>query len=100
MPQITLTGQLVCTTAQDAATVTQYLPDHIALSRAEPGCLRFSVTQTAPLIWQVDETFTTRAAFDAHQTRTRASVWFVATAHISRAFTVTESQSAPLPPQH
>lgn len=90
MAHISLTGQLICATPADAAIVTRYLPDHIALSRAEPGCLSFSVTQTAPLIWQVDETFTNRAAFDAHQTRTRASAWFHATAHIPRAFTVSE----------
>lgn len=90
MTQITLSGQLTCATVADAAIVTRYLPDHITLSRAEPGCLSFTVSQTAPLIWQVDETFANRAAFDAHQTRTRASVWFHATAHIPRAFKVTE----------
>ncbi|MDZ4095161.1 MAG: antibiotic biosynthesis monooxygenase [Paracoccaceae bacterium] len=91
MPRITLTGSLTCTTPAEAETVAQYLPDHISLSRAEPGCLMFSVTQTTdPLIWQVDESFATRDAFDAHQARTRASAWFRATAHIARAFQITE----------
>lgn len=72
---------------QDLETVRIYLNDHIRLSRAEPGCLRFEVVQTSdPLIWQVDETFVDQAAFDAHQTRTKASPWYAATAHIARAF--------------
>ncbi len=88
---IRVTGQLICGTAEDAAVVTARLPDHIRLSRAEPGCLTFSVTPTASgLIWQLDETFSDRAAYDAHQARTRASDWFRATAHLARDFQVTE----------
>lgn len=89
---IALTGQLRCTNAQELATVKTHLPEHIRLSRAEPGCLSFDVVQTAdPMIWQVDETFTDQTAFDAHQTRTRASVWYQATAHIARSFQITPS---------
>lgn len=88
-PPVRLTGTLTCATLADAALITRYLPDHIALSRAESGCLAFAVTPTAdPLVWQVAEAFATRAAFDAHQTRTRASAWFAATGHIRREFTV------------
>jgi len=36
----------------------------------------------------VAESFANRAAFDAHQTRTRASAWFAATRHIPRDFRV------------
>ena len=89
MTTVHLTGTLTCATLADAALIARYLPDHIALSRVEPGCLRFAVTPTAkPLVGQVAESFTSRAAFDAHQTRTRASVWFQATGHIARDFTV------------
>jgi len=89
MTTVHLTGTLTCATLADAALIARYLPDHIAPSRAEPGCLRFAVTPTAnPLVWQVAESFTRRAAFDAHQTRTRASAWFQATGHIARDFTV------------
>lgn len=84
---IHLSGQLICTDEQQAAIVRAHLPDHIRLTLAEPGCLKFSVTQTAdPLIWQVDETFADQTAFDAHQARTRASEWYKATARIARAF--------------
>ena len=66
-----------------------HLPQHIAASRAEPGCLSFDVTATDdPLMFEVMETFRTRADFDAHQTRTRASPWFDATRHILRDFRI------------
>jgi quinol monooxygenase YgiN len=38
----------------------------------------------------VDETFLDRAAFEAHQARTRASAWYAATAAIPREFRQTE----------
>jgi quinol monooxygenase YgiN len=86
---IHVTGTLTCATADDADTVVRLLPDHIRLSRAEPGCRSFNVTRsTDPLVWVLDETFADQAAFDAHQTRTRASVWFAATAHLARDFRV------------
>ncbi|MFN7223516.1 MAG: putative quinol monooxygenase [Paracoccaceae bacterium] len=88
---IRLKGHLICMTEDEAQTVRQYLPDHIRLSRAEPGCLSFDVSQTDdPMIWDVHETFRTRADFDAHQTRTRDSRWFDATRHILRDFRVEE----------
>jgi quinol monooxygenase YgiN len=87
---VRVTGQLICTTADDAAIVKAHLPTHIALSRAEPGCLSFDVMPTEnPLIWQLDESFENKAAFQAHQDRTRASDWFHRTSHIARNFTVT-----------
>lgn len=92
MPAVTLQGTLTCATPQDADLIARLLPDHIRLSRAEPGCLSFTVTQTAdPLVWQVAETFADRAAFDDHQSRTRASDWGRSTAHIARRYTVTEA---------
>jgi quinol monooxygenase YgiN len=89
---VRLSGQLLCATEQDAALVAAHVPTHIALSRAEAGCLTFAVVPTAdPLIWQVDESFVDQAAFDAHQTRTRASDWYRLTAHIPRQYTATTS---------
>ena len=83
---VTLTGRLICANDTEAALVRAHLPEHLRLTRAEPGCLRFDVTPIDPLTWQVDEEFTDRAAFDAHQTRTRASEWFRQTAGIRRDF--------------
>ena len=84
---IRLTGRLICANADQAARVARALPDHLRLTGAEPGRLSFAVTQTDdPLIWHVDELFIDRAAFDAHQARTRASDWFRATAEIQRDY--------------
>ncbi|WP_246831311.1 putative quinol monooxygenase [Pseudotabrizicola formosa] len=88
---IRLKGHLICMTPDEAQAVRQHLPDHILLSRAEPGCLAFDVSETDdPMVWDVQETFRTREDFDAHQARTRSSRWFEATRHILRDFRVEE----------
>jgi quinol monooxygenase YgiN len=88
---IRVTGTLTCANAAEVDIVRRHLPTHITLSRAEPGCLTFNVDPTEdPLVWRLDESFTDRAAFDAHQVRTRASDWFRATAHLARDFHVQE----------
>ena len=90
---ITVTGTLTCSTADEAAIVRTYLPEHIRLSRAEPGCLKFNVDPTDdPLVWRLDEAFVDRQAFDAHQTRTRDSVWFRVSASLKRDFQVVDDQ--------
>lgn len=84
---VRLEGLLICTDEQQAETVRRHLPDHLRLTRAEPGCMAFDVTPTEdPLVWRVDETFASRAAFDAHQTRSAASPWARATAGIRRDY--------------
>ncbi|KFE35387.1 putative quinol monooxygenase [Thioclava atlantica] len=48
---LTLTGRLICATEEEAAIVRAHLPEHIRLTRAEPGCERFEVRQGAdPLV--------------------------------------------------
>jgi len=86
-----LTGRLICANADEARIVADYLPEHVRLSRAEPGCLRFDATPTDdPLIWQVDEEFVNEAAFEAHQTRNRASLWWERSQAIRRDFKRTD----------
>ena len=88
---IRLTGTLTCTTEDDLKIVEAYLPEHTRLSRAEPGCLSFTVTQSDdPLIWHLDETYTDQAAFEAHQTRNRASLWWQKSQGLIRDFQITE----------
>lgn len=89
MGVIRLTGTLTCT-PEEVATVRAALPEHIRLSRAEPGCIAFDVTESTPGVFTVAERFTDRTAFDAHQTRTRASAWWQATSHMPRSFTLAE----------
>jgi quinol monooxygenase YgiN len=86
---VRLSGFLRCASMQDVQLVESHLPDHIRLTRAEPGCISFEVSQTEdPLIWRVEELFVDRAAFDFHQQRTRASKWFVATSAIPRDYEI------------
>ena len=88
---IRLRGQLVCLAAEEAAAVRAHRPAHEALTRAEPGCLSFEIADTEdPLVFEVMETFRDRAAFDAHQARTKASPWFAATGHIRRSYQIRE----------
>ncbi len=89
---LALTGRLICTSQDQADRVRAHAAEHIRLTLEEPGCMSFSVGQTAdPWIWQVDETFTNRAAFEAHQIRTAASDWGQATQGIKRDFTLHEA---------
>ena len=87
---VTLTGTLRCATSDEADRVRAALAEHIALTRAEPGCISFSVTPTDdPLVWAVAEEFEDPAAFEAHQSRAAASSWAEQTRGIARDYTVT-----------
>jgi len=87
MGMIRLSGRLICKDEAEAQIVADYLPEHIRLSRAEPGCLRFDAAPTEnPLVWQLDEAFVDEAAFQAHQTRNRASLWWEKSQAIQRDF--------------
>lgn len=88
---IHLSGRLICQTHAEARRVVMALPDHLRLTRAEPGCVSFDVTPSDdPLIWEVSEVFTDSVAFAAHQARTKASDWAAQTAGITRDYTVTD----------
>jgi len=87
---ITLTGRLICATEEQAALVREYLPEHIRLTAAEPGCIEFDVSHAGAMTWDVYERFADRPAFEAHQTRTRASEWGRRTQGIAREFELRE----------
>ncbi|MCG7492123.1 putative quinol monooxygenase [Thalassobius sp. Cn5-15] len=86
---IHLTGAMICPPERLEA-VRAALPDHIRLTRAEPGCLRFEVTEGSGGRFEVDELFSDRAAFDAHQARGAASVWAKVTAGLPREYEISE----------
>ncbi|MGI3185352.1 putative quinol monooxygenase [Nioella aestuarii] len=67
------------------------LIDHIRLTRAEPGCISFDVTEDPEVQgrFNVAEEFTTPEAFEAHQIRARASDWARISEGIARSYTVT-----------
>lgn len=87
---IHMTGTLLCRDADEAKIVREALPEHVRLTRAEPGCLTFEVNPRAgdPSTFEVSECFVDREAFEAHQRRTRASEWFQLTRHIKRVYDI------------
>ena len=66
------------------------LPEHIRLTRAEPGCLRFDVIESSstPGRFAVSEEFTDPAAFRAHQARAAAAHWGRISAGLSRSYKI------------
>ncbi|UKA63381.1 putative quinol monooxygenase [Arthrobacter sp. FW306-04-A] len=89
MTGVHLTGQLVCGDIGEVAAVVRHLASHVALTRAEAGCISFCVSRTeSPFVWQVDERFRDAAAFKAHQDRVASSEWGRATAGIERRYTI------------
>lgn len=82
-------GQLVCKNAEEAAVVVANLAEHIALTRAEPGCRSFDVIATSdPFVWEVEEYFENEQTFRAHQERGAISGWGRLTAEIERRYSV------------
>jgi len=92
MSQIVLSGFLRCRTLEEADRVAAILPEHIRLTRAEPGCQSFEVVRSMadPVCFAVREVFRDREAFESHQARTRASPWWRATKGIPRDYTISE----------
>jgi len=75
-------------------TVIVALEEHIALTRQEVGCISFEVTPDPKVQgrFSVSECFIDQAAFDAHQTRTKASPWAQVTEGIPRDYVITKGE--------
>lgn len=89
MGKVYLSGHLEVP-ADRIRAVKAALPEHLALTQAEPGCLSFSVTQSPdnPSHFLVSETFADQTAFDAHQSRASTSVWAEVTAGLKRHYSI------------
>ncbi|MGH3651794.1 putative quinol monooxygenase [Glutamicibacter sp.] len=86
---VILEGRLLCKDAAEAELVEKLLPKHIRLTKAERGCISFSVTQTEdPWVWLVHEEFDGSAAFEAHQQRAAKSKWGQATSGLQRIYRI------------
>lgn len=93
---IKLSGKLICKNAQESDLVKRLLPDHVRLTRNEPGCLAFDVKETAdPLVWTVREIFLDQTTFEAHQERTKNSTWGVQSQSIVREYEMSEIAQLP-----
>jgi quinol monooxygenase YgiN len=91
MPRIRLTGRLEMTPERRDAVLAA-LPAHIALTRREPGCLEFEVTEDLedPMRLKVLELFGSREAFDAHQQRAASSAWADVSRGLKRVYDIQE----------
>jgi len=89
MPKVYLDGTLIVNSAAMLAVIEMYLDDHIAASRAEPGCEKFEAFPDAnnPYHYVVSEIFSSEEAFAIHQARAAASEWGQATEALERRFT-------------
>ena len=87
MPKVVLRG-FIRVSPVDQKTVEEELENHIRLTRSEPGCLVFSVSQREgdPSIFDVYEEFEDMNSFAAHQTRTKLSRWGKATKNVERHY--------------
>ena len=88
MPKVYLEGLLVAETAAHHAIVDLYLEDHILLTRAEPGCIKFEVTGDPKRrgYFHVSEEFESEEDFEFHQQRSRDSEWGQVSAPLERRF--------------
>ena len=91
MPGLTLQGYIVVSD-DDLPRVLKALPKHVALTRAERGCLVFNVSQDGEDAnkFYLYEEFVDRAAFDAHQTRTKRTLWAAVSAEVERHYEIRE----------
>lgn len=73
------------------AAVKGALAEHIALTRAEVGCIAFDLRFDPDILGRlrVSELFVDDAAFAHHQDRTRSSEWAEITDGIERNYSIT-----------
>ncbi|WCN08137.1 putative quinol monooxygenase [Marinomonas mediterranea] len=90
--KIVLSGYIVIPEAE-LALVEDALVEHIALTKAEEGCLVFNVSKDPvnPCRYDVYEEFSSQAAFDFHQARVKSSPWGQATINVERHYLIKES---------
>jgi quinol monooxygenase YgiN len=90
---ITLQGYIEVPKNRQAG-IRAALPKHISLTRQEPGCLAFNVTENPKISGRFDvfEEFLDRHAFEAHQKRLAKSEWADISAGIPRHYTITGPQ--------
>ena len=88
--EVTVEGTLRCLSEEQAANFRAGVVDHIRLSRAEPGCIAFNITETDdPMVWRVSERFESPEAFEAHKARMATSDWPRHAEGIERDLTIT-----------
>ncbi|MFK7912808.1 MAG: putative quinol monooxygenase [Pseudomonadales bacterium] len=89
MTKIILEGHIEVPEGELEAVLAE-LPNHVALTLGEPGCIEFQVNErpNEPGVFDVYERFESQSAFDAHQLRVRDSRWGAVTANVSRHYQI------------
>jgi len=89
MNKVILKGFIIVPTA-DLPAVKQALISHKELTRNEPGCLMFNVTQSETNLnrFNVYEEFIDKTAFEQHQLRVKDSAWGKASANVKRHYEI------------
>ena len=91
LSQITLKG-FILVSKGDLSAVLRELPNHIALTRKEKGCLAFEVLQDSDDIYRfnVYEVFVDQKAFEQHQSRVKNTTWVEITINVERHYKTSE----------
>ncbi|MCV2401860.1 antibiotic biosynthesis monooxygenase [Marinomonas sp. C2222] len=87
--KVILSGHIEVTENELEVVLTE-LPNHMALTQQEEGCLVFKVERCKddPCCFSVYEEFESQAAFDKHQTRVKSSYWGEITKNVKRFYSV------------
>ncbi|HBV75772.1 MULTISPECIES: putative quinol monooxygenase [Vibrio] len=89
MSKVILKGHILVSD-EDLAAVKNELVNHKRLTKAEPGCLTFEVSQCKiiPNKFNVYEEFADKNSFESHQIRVKASSWGKITTHVKRYYEI------------
>lgn len=91
MKKIIIKGFIIVPTV-DLLAVKKALISHKELTRNEPGCLMFNITQSEINLNRFDvyEEFINKAAFEQHQTRIKNSTWGKVAANVQMHYEIFE----------
>ncbi len=94
MPEVVLQGYIEVP-IEDLDLVQSELSNHIALTRAESGCVVFRVEQDIENSsrFNVYERFASQEAFEFHQQRVKNSRWGAITKNVARHYSIEYLQS-------
>ena len=92
MSKFILSGHIIVPKS-DLKAVREKLPEHIEKTRAEKGCLFFSVVEVSAKPGQFDvyEEFKNKAAFELHQARVQSSEWGQVSRNIKRYYKINKT---------
>lgn len=87
MSKVILSGYILVEQSE-LTTIKEVLSTHIELTKNEPGCIVFEVSQDSEQMnrFNVYEEFTDDTSFKAHQSRAANSKWGEVTVNVERHY--------------